>query len=194
MQREQSRAASFADHMGISWRLLRHGGAKIVAHGGGTLGQASAFEMVPERNFAMTVLTNTADRRILDEITLWAYEHFLGLPKPERTPLEMPGDVLQSYAGLYRAFGGDAELYVEGGELYVQVHPKGGFPTPDVPPPPTPPPTRIAFYQADFVFMPENPASLWWGEFVRRPDGTILGFHSGARLLLRDESGESADG
>ena len=34
------------------------GGARVVSHGGSTVGQQSAFEMVPERGFALIALTN----------------------------------------------------------------------------------------------------------------------------------------
>ncbi len=191
MQSPHAPASSFADAMGISWRLMWLDGIKIAAHGGGTLGQASSFDMVPERGFAITVLSNTKDRLILDEIVLWAFDHFLGIPKPSRVPLAVPADRLERYAGTYTARGSDAEIYVRGGELYLQLRPKGGFPTPDVPPPATPPATRLAFYREDFVYQPDSPLSRFWGEFVRDKDGSILGFHSGARLLMRHNQSDT---
>jgi hypothetical protein len=48
------------DGMGVSWQL-RPGaqGVRIVQHGGDYPGQFSGFIMVPERGFALTVLTNS---------------------------------------------------------------------------------------------------------------------------------------
>src|SRR5690606_34874098 len=47
-----------AQAFGITWMIHDIGGAKIVAHGGSTRGHQSSFELVPERDFAVTVLTN----------------------------------------------------------------------------------------------------------------------------------------
>jgi CubicO group peptidase (beta-lactamase class C family) len=185
MQREQAPARSIADAIGITWRITYLNGVRVVGHGGGTLGQASAFELVPERDFAISVLTNTRDRTILDEIVGWALRHFLGVSQPERIVQAVPPEQLAEYTGIYTAQGSDAELSVRDGALYVQLRPKGGFPTPDVPPPPAPPPYRIDFFTEDRVFNPDTPAALWWGEFLRKPDGSILGFHTGGRLLVR---------
>src|SRR5215475_8427402 len=47
------------DWVGISWWLRDIDGVRVAAHGGSTNGQESAFELVPERSFAVTVLTNS---------------------------------------------------------------------------------------------------------------------------------------
>ncbi len=61
----------------------------IVRHGGATNGQLSAFEMVPERQFAITVLTN-ANRgvELHGDVTKWALAHYLGArdEEPEAVP------------------------------------------------------------------------------------------------------------
>jgi CubicO group peptidase (beta-lactamase class C family) len=188
MQSEQAPAASFAQKMGIGWRLLWADGVKIVAHGDGTLGQASSFDLVPERQFAITALSNVRDRLFIDEIVTWAFEHFAGIAPPDRVPLDLPADQLEAYTGIYSAHGGHAEIYVKDGELWLQTRPTRGFPTPDVPPPPTPPPARLAFFKEDFVFLPDSPKTRFWSEFIRNDDGSILGFHSGARLMVREKT------
>lgn len=45
------------DEMGLGWHLRRLSGVMTVAHGG-TLGHILLLELVPERNFAMAILTN----------------------------------------------------------------------------------------------------------------------------------------
>jgi CubicO group peptidase (beta-lactamase class C family) len=44
--------------VGLSWFLREIEGVRIVEHGGGTNGQVSEFMFAPERNFALTLLTN----------------------------------------------------------------------------------------------------------------------------------------
>jgi CubicO group peptidase (beta-lactamase class C family) len=46
------------DAIGISWLLRDIEGVRVVSHGGDMTGQHSIFEMVPERGFAITSLTN----------------------------------------------------------------------------------------------------------------------------------------
>src|SRR5215212_6123848 len=46
------------DRVGVNWELWNRGGERIVSHPGGTNGQQSGFTLVPERGFAITVMTN----------------------------------------------------------------------------------------------------------------------------------------
>jgi CubicO group peptidase (beta-lactamase class C family) len=48
------------DEMGMGWHLRRLSGVMTAAHGG-TLGHILLLELVPERNFALAVLTNHSD-------------------------------------------------------------------------------------------------------------------------------------
>ena len=48
------------DEMGLGWHLRRVSGVMTAAHGG-TLGHILLLELVPERNFAMAILTNHSD-------------------------------------------------------------------------------------------------------------------------------------
>lgn len=48
------------DEMGLGWHLRRVGGVMTAAHGG-TLGHILLLELVPERNFALAILTNHAN-------------------------------------------------------------------------------------------------------------------------------------
>ena len=45
--------------MGLTWMLEDVGGVRTVRHGGGTVGQQTTLVLVPSRNFALTVLTNS---------------------------------------------------------------------------------------------------------------------------------------
>ena len=57
MQRPRVPKKGTDDEMGLGWHLRRLSGVMTVAHGG-TLGHILLLELVPERNFAMAILTN----------------------------------------------------------------------------------------------------------------------------------------
>src|SRR5581483_9824831 len=52
----EMRGSALGDYVGISWLLKDIDGARIVEHGGNTIGQNCGFQMIPERNFAVVVL------------------------------------------------------------------------------------------------------------------------------------------
>ncbi|MGH2404645.1 MAG: serine hydrolase domain-containing protein [bacterium] len=167
---------SGGNQWGLAWGLRKIGDARLVFHGGATSGQLSAFMMVPQRRFAITVLTN-ADRGVVlhNEVVKWALEEYLGLVEPEAQRLEIPEAGLASYAGRYVGAGStsDLELIVRDGGITMQVHIKGGFPDKDSPPPPTPPPMRLAFLDTDRIMVLDEPMKGGRGEFLRNTDGSI---------------------
>lgn len=167
---------SGGNHWGLTWGLRKIGDTRLVFHGGATSGQLSAFMMVPQRRFAITLLTN-ADRgaTLHNEVVKWALEEYLGLVEPETQRLEIPEAALASYAGRYVGAGStsDLELIVRDGGITMQVHIKGGFPDKDSPPPPTPPPMRLAFLDTDRILVLDDPMKGGRGEFLRNTDGSI---------------------
>jgi CubicO group peptidase (beta-lactamase class C family) len=93
------------DGMGVSWQLRPSAqGVRIVQHGGDYPGQFSGFIMVPERGFALTVLTNseggvklTSDLFIDD----WALRRFAGVSNLPAKPRALSRRELAPYEGLY---------------------------------------------------------------------------------------------
>jgi CubicO group peptidase (beta-lactamase class C family) len=60
MRTPRVRKSSTDEEMGLGWHLRRVGGVMTAAHGG-TLGHILLLELVPERNFALAILTNHAN-------------------------------------------------------------------------------------------------------------------------------------
>jgi CubicO group peptidase (beta-lactamase class C family) len=96
---------ALGDAVGISWMLRRRGDVTLVQHGGTTIGQHSAFVLVPERDFAVTVLTNCAPsgEQLNTEIVDWALATCLGVVEPEPELRPVTADTLAEYAGEYDA-------------------------------------------------------------------------------------------
>ena len=76
------------DEMGLGWHLRRLSGVMTVSHGG-TLGHILLLELVPERNFAMAILTNHSDGwRLIQDVEREALRTLEGL---KLTPTQATG-------------------------------------------------------------------------------------------------------
>jgi CubicO group peptidase (beta-lactamase class C family) len=96
---------ALGDAVGLTWMLQRRGDVTIAQHGGTTIGQHSAFVLVPERDFAVTVLTNCgpSGEQLNTEIVDWALRTYLDVVEPEPDLLPVTEDALGEYAGEYDA-------------------------------------------------------------------------------------------
>jgi hypothetical protein len=178
--------AADGQFFGVTWFISEVDGTRIVRHGGATNGQLSAFVMVPERRFAITILTNADRGDELNRIGVkLALREFLGLAEQEPQPLEAGEEQLAQYAGRYESLMSICDLELRDGALVLQMTPKGGFPTKDSPAPPAPPPTRLALCGQDRVIALDEPFKDARGEFLRNPDGSIAWLRIGGRVHAR---------
>ena len=186
MQTARTPAGSAFGAFGVTWMIKTLGGVKTVRHGGTTNGQLSAFVLVPERDFALTVLTNaTSGGQLHGEIVRWALRHYFDIGEPEHEARQLTEAELAPYAGTYTSAMTDVELTVKGGDLILQAVPKGGFPHKDSPPRPAPPPTRLALGQDELVVALDPPFKEARGEFLRDEDGAIAWLRFGGRIARR---------
>ena len=187
MQTAHATAGSLANEVGISWLLNNVAGEKLVMHGGRTNGQLSAFMLIPDHNFAITVLTNSdLGGELYREITQWAFNQFLDLDEAGSEWREVPTSALATYAGLYTAALNDIELRVQGNGLLLQSIPKGGFPKKETAPGPTPPPVELVFVGQDQVLAIEQPFTNQRGDFLRDETGKLIWFRFGGRIHARN--------
>jgi CubicO group peptidase (beta-lactamase class C family) len=93
------------DGMGVTWMLRPSAeGVRIVQHGGDYVGQHAGFIMVPERGFALTVLTNSeGGPKLLGDLFLddWALRRFAGVSNLPAKPRALGRRELAPYEGLY---------------------------------------------------------------------------------------------
>lgn len=186
MQEGRLDAGSAFGSFGITWMMKELDGVKTVRHGGTTNGQLSAFVLVPERNFALTVLTN-ANRggQLHTAIVEWALRHYCGIAETPLTPRTLTAAELAPYAGHYSAALTELVLTVEEGVLVAQVIPQGGFPKRDSPAGPKPPPTRLALGANDAMIALDPPFKDARGEFLRDEQGAIAWLRFGGRMARR---------
>lgn len=172
--------------MGLSWFIHDAGGVRIVQHGGDTNGQSSQFAFAPEKQFALTVMTNAdIGGQLHGAIERWALEHYLGVSQPEPVPLQRSAAELAQYAGRYDTALVAIKVAAEDDKLVLTFEMVGDNQFPADTPPQLPPPTPVNFYSDDNVMTLAGPLEGAKGEFLRGPDGGIAWFRFGGRLYRR---------
>jgi CubicO group peptidase (beta-lactamase class C family) len=82
----------------LAWRVLDDNGIRWVFHGGGTFGQVSAFNLVPERQFAWAFATNSMNGGLLArEVARDLIRQFLGNDAPEPSEIDLDRSLLPEY-------------------------------------------------------------------------------------------------
>ena len=170
--------------IGLSWRVATwagHGGQeRVLAHDGGTIGQIAKLRLLPDRGFALCLLTNSANgdalaERLLPEVI----SELVGVSVPE-LPLPDP-DVqasgLERHAGRYSRRGIDFDVEPGDGELRVTIRPHFGIGGFDEVETVTMLPTDAS---GDRFAGRPAPNEAWWRiAFAALPDGRAQLFSSG---------------
>ncbi len=180
---------ALGDAVGISWLLRDVEGLRVVAHGGDTAGQHSTFDMVPERHFAITSLTNCGPNggEFNERIMRWAFEAYLGVRIEDPEPLHLDDETLSEYAGRYETIAVMADLTVADGLLIIDVtiRPEVLEQLGEEPADEPPIPIGILPGEGDRYIVPDGPAKGMKGYFTRDGAGRIDGIHLGGRYAER---------
>ncbi len=132
MQQPQAKLpqSSLGTAMGLGWILSEWDGERVIGHGGGTIGQLSFLQVLPDRQFGVCLLTNSATGgNLWRDLARFLFEEFAGVhptevPKP---PDEAPAIDVAKYAGLYRRLGLDIEVKGENGGLVAEITSTGAL-------------------------------------------------------------------
>ena len=191
MRTPQLRKQSTDDDMGVGWHLRSVGPLRVAAHGGTLAGHVLLLEIVPERNFAIGLLTNAQNGwRVIQDVEREALRLYHGatfaknqaiahrglvetLPSVE--PLATQPDPAP-YVGRYLRPMNAVVVRIEGGRLIVQEHPNSGDPRPAMP---------IAFFGPDRAVITEGNDRGQSIEFVRAADGTVRWVRVVGRVAVR---------
>lgn len=175
------------DGFGVTWMLRPTAeGPRVVQHGGDLFGQHSGFMMVPERDFALTVLTNSeGGPELLAELFAgdWALSRLAGVHNLPAVPRTLTPAQLAAYEGHYAAeqIGVDGQrasipldLVGAGGRLSVRLEGEEALVLP--------------FYRKDHVlaWAPDGSDTHSRADFVRDPDGSVGWLRFGGRLFRRN--------
>lgn len=184
------------DAVGISWMLKDVDGVRLVGHGGSTIGQQSAFEMVPERDFGIAILTNSSGGTDLHQAVLRAaLSEFLGVQWTDPEPSDRPAAALQEFTGVYRNISLISTVTVTDDGLEIDAKPTQDFldmvgaPAEAFEGPPTP--IKMIGADGDLFVSMDDGVPGHRGSFQRGKDGEVTGMHFGGRLTLRDSVPDS---
>jgi CubicO group peptidase (beta-lactamase class C family) len=178
------------DDIGLGWHLRNVGPLRVAAHGGTLAGHILLLEIVPERNFAIGILTNSINGwRLIQDVEREALKQYHGatFPKnhaiahrglvetlPNVEPLATQPDPAP-YVGRYLRPMNAVSVRVEGGKLIVQELPNNGDPRPVMP---------IAFFGPDRAVVTEGNDRGQSIEFVRQ-DGKVNWVRVVGRVAVR---------
>ena len=173
--------------MGLTWHLSRIGGLAVVEHGGGTIGQQSQLRLVPERRFALAIVTNSGSGGALNAHVLRAaMEAYLGVAPLRPSPMTLAPSALTEYVGNYHRQFQEVSVTADGDALRIDVTPKMPDSTGKVPPPP--PSRRVGFHAKDRLIALDGPnVGEPSGEFIRDAMNRVAWLRT-SRILRRVEA------
>ena len=184
------RGGALGDYVGISWLMRDVDGVRLVGHGGNTIGQNSTFVMVPERGFAISILTNDGSHGgLLSEgLERWALEAYVGVIDKDPEPIKLDDAKLAEYAGTYETIATVCHVTVADGglsllpEVRAEVWAKISE---DEMPEPEAYPMGMLPGEGDRYIITEGEAKGMKGYFARNEAGAIEAVHVGGRLAQR---------
>lgn len=179
------------DDIGIAWHLRSVGPLRVAAHGGTLAGHVLLLEIVPERNFAIGILTNAQNGwRLIQDVERAALQAYQGATfaknqgiahrglvetLPTAEPLATQPNPAP-YVGRYVRPTNAVVVRAEGGKVFVQDRPNTGDARPEMP---------IAFFGPDRAFVTGGPDRGQSIEFVRAADGSVNWIRVVGRVAVR---------
>jgi CubicO group peptidase (beta-lactamase class C family) len=179
------------DAIGIAWHLRNVGPLRVAAHGGTLAGHILLLEIVPEKNFAIGILTNSLNGwRVIQDVERAVLKQYHGatFPKnhaiahrglvetlPNVEPLAQQPDFAQ-YVGRYLRPMNAVAVRIDNGRLVVQELPNSGDPRAVMP---------IAFFGPDRAVVTDGNDRGQSIEFVRDAKGVVTWVRVVGRIAVR---------
>ena len=192
MKTPQMEKQSTDDAIGLGWHIRRAGGVRVAGQGGTAGGHILVLSIVPERNFAIGILTNAQNGwRLIQDVEREALRSYQGIvyrrnqaiahrglveTLPDVEPLARQPD-LQQYVGRYQRPMNAVDVRIDGGALVVQELPNNGDPRPAMP---------IAFFGPDRAVVTDGNDRGQSIEFVRDGSGTVKWVRVVGRVAVRN--------
>jgi CubicO group peptidase (beta-lactamase class C family) len=168
------------DGIGITWHLSQVGMERTLSHGGSTNGQQAYLLMLPERDFAITILTNASSRYALhNKVNAFALEQYFDLKNAPPIPQTLSQGDLTEYEGHYSRPFIDMKITASEGRLLMQEVPKQAFLGNKIAP--APPPVVFNFFEKDRVVSEDGNSKA---DFIRLEDGSI-GWFRNSRISVK---------
>ena len=179
------------DAIGIGWHIRRVGNVRVAGQGGTAGGHILVLSIVPERNFAIGILTNAQNGwQLIQEVEREALRAYHGIvygknqaiahrglveTLPNVEPLAAQPD-LKPYVGRYQRPMNLVDVRIENGKLLVQEMPNSGEARPAMP---------IAFFGPDRAVVTEGNDRGQSIEFIRDATGAVKWVRVVGRVAVR---------
>ncbi|WP_433523925.1 serine hydrolase domain-containing protein [Nocardia pseudovaccinii] len=190
-QTVELRGTTLGDAFGICWFLRDIDGVATIGHGGSGNGQFADLLLVPEHDFAVTVVSNAgpdAGLAFNRAVVTWALEHYLGVV--ERDPEPLPYDQARAaeIVGHYENEMMRLTLDSDGTGLTIACAIKPEFrAATDTELPPDLPPATLGLLPGDTgdYIVTDGGLVGQRGFFTRDQDGVVTGIDLAGRLFAR---------
>jgi CubicO group peptidase (beta-lactamase class C family) len=191
MRTPQLRKQGNDDEIGLAWHIRRVGPVRTFGHGGTLGGHILLLEIVPERNFAIAILTNAnTGWRVIQDVEREALSSFLGARYAPNQAIAHRGlvETIPSFAvlapqpdaapylGTYARPNNSYVVRADGAKLIVQDRPNGGGASRDFP---------VAFYGPDRLVVTDGPDIGQSIEFIRDVSGRVKWIRVVGRTAVR---------
>ncbi|MGI5143242.1 MULTISPECIES: serine hydrolase domain-containing protein [unclassified Streptomyces] len=122
-QTVELRGSTLGDAFGICWFLRDVDGVRTVGHGGSGNGQFAELLLVPQHDFAVTVMSNAGPDGVAfnQAVVRWVLDHYLGVV--DRDPEPVPHDLAraQELVGTYDIDAMTLTVRTDGTGLTLEV-------------------------------------------------------------------------
>jgi CubicO group peptidase (beta-lactamase class C family) len=190
MRAVQAHKQATDDEMGLAWHIRKVGAIRTFGHGGTLGGHILLLEIVPDRNFAIAILTNSnSGWRLIQDVEREALRAYLGatyathqaiahrglvetLPSVE--PLAQQPDPAP-YLGTYTRPNNSYVVHAEAGKLFVRDRSNSANERE----------SPVSFYGPDRVVVTEGPDRGQSIEFIRDGAGRVNWIRVVGRVALR---------
>lgn len=191
MRTAQAHKQGTDDDIGLAWHIRQAGPIRTFGHGGTLGGHVLLLEIVPERKFAIAILTNAnTGWRLIQDVEREALKSYLGVTYPLNQAIAHRGlvETLPSvqplasqpdpapYLGTYIRPNNSYVVHAESGRLFVQDRPNNGGSATESP---------VAFYGPDRVVVTDGPDRGQSIEFVRDDNGRVNWIRVVGRVAVR---------
>lgn len=179
------------DDIGLAWHLRTVGPLRVAAHGGTLAGHILLLEIVPERNFAIAILTNAQNGwRLIQDVERAALSAYHGATFAKNQAIAHRGlvETLPSveplaaqpnpapYVGRYLRPSNAVVVRADGNRVFVQERPNTGEARPEMP---------IAFFGPDHAVVTDGADRGQSIEFIRGADGAVQWVRVVGRVAVR---------
>lgn len=123
MRNRTSKSGVLDTGYGIGWNIREVGGATLIGHGGATNGFRAQLTIVPDRDFAIAMLSNgDAGSMAMASIERWALEHLLDIDTSGRQEIAADADELHAVAGEYHRHDARISIWRVDNHLHIEGH------------------------------------------------------------------------